>query len=137
MPYICKPKKKTRIQSPYKHDNISQKYYNTPQWKNLRNSYIREYPICEVCNMLNITEDYNPVKPSEEVHHIIPFLSMATDEERKDTLLDEDNLIALCKKHHRDIHANRINLGNLIMKAEEKTNKNRRELFYSKTPIII
>ena len=84
---------------PYKHENnVSGKYYNTKQWKNLRNYYIRRNPLCEICLSKGI------VKPANEVHHIRPFLSGRTDEERWQLLTDEDNLQSLCYKCHDEVH---------------------------------
>ena len=84
---------------PYKHENnVSGKYYNTKQWKNLRNYYIRRNPLCEICLSKGI------VRPAEEVHHRHPFLLGGTDEERWQLLTDEDNLQSLCKKCHDEVH---------------------------------
>lgn len=86
-------------QVPYKHDNEpSSDYYNTKGWKLLRNSYIREHPLCERCLKLGLTT------PSEEVHHLKPFMSGATPYERSAMLLDSNNLIAVCKPCHYYYH---------------------------------
>lgn len=85
--------------TPYIHENnISSKYYNSKQWKNLRNYYIRRNPLCEICLNKGI------VKAAEEVHHIRPFLSGKTDEERYKLLTDESNLMSLCIPCHKEIH---------------------------------
>jgi len=73
-------------------------FYNTPQWKNLRNRYIREHPYCQMC-----LEDGHVVE-AEEVHHIKPFLEGTTEEEKWSLLTDEDNLMSLCKDHHHQVH---------------------------------
>ena len=84
---------------PYKHENnVSGKYYNTKQWKNLRNYYIRRNPLCEICLSKGI------VKPANEVHHKRPFLLGRTDEERWQLLTDEDNLQSLCYACHDEVH---------------------------------
>ena len=84
---------------PYKHENNkSHLYYNTKQWKNLRNYYIRRNPLCEICLSKGI------VKPAEEVHHIRPFMMGTTDEERYKLLTDEDNLMSLCRECHDEVH---------------------------------
>lgn len=84
---------------PYKHENnISGKYYNTKQWKNLRNYYIRRHPLCEICLSKGI------VKPANEVHHLRKFLDGKTDEERWQLLTSEDNLMSLCYECHDEIH---------------------------------
>lgn len=90
---------------PYKHENnISGKYYNTKQWKNLRNYYIRRNPLCEICLSKGI------VKEANEVHHIQPFLDGKTDEERWKLLTDEDNLMSLCYECHDEIHRKMKNI---------------------------
>ena len=43
------------------------KYYGSKLWHSLRNSYIREHPLCEECLAKGI------VTPAEHVHHITPF----------------------------------------------------------------
>lgn len=129
MPTIYKPKKKVKLYLPYKHDDRGAKYYNTPQWKNLRNSYIREHPLCEVCLMLGKLQGEMNVKDAQEIHHVVPFLSKVDEEERWDTLLDRDNLIALCTKHHKDIHAHRIDLTLLEEELWATEHMDRRDLF--------
>ena len=43
---------------------LRHKYYNTPEWKKLRETYIKEHPLCEDC--LN----EGKVVPAEDIHHI-------------------------------------------------------------------
>lgn len=82
---------------PYVHgDADGAKYYNSKYWKNLRNQFIREHPLCYDC----ILEGKST--PAEECHHIRPFYSGETDEERWRLLLDPENLVSLCQRcHHR------------------------------------
>ena len=85
-------------ETPYIHNNVSAKYYNSKQWHNLRNYYIRRHPLCEICLSKGI------VKAAEEVHHKIPYLRGNTDEERWKLLTDEDNLQSLCCECHDEVH---------------------------------
>ena len=78
------------------------KYYNSKAWYTLRNSYIREHPLCEEC----LAKD--KIKPAEEVHHIIPFSQGANQEERWELLLDTDNLISLCHDCHKEKHKDHL-----------------------------
>ena len=78
--------------------NRSAKYYNNKGWRILRNPYIRSHPLCEMC----LKE--GKVTPAEHVHHIRNFLSGTTEGERLHLLLDQDNLQALCRKHHLEVH---------------------------------
>lgn len=102
MPTINKNKIKPK-QIPYRHESrdISSKYYNSKQWKNLRNYYIRRNPLCEICLSKGI------VKAAEEVHHIKFILGGKTEEERWERLTDENNLMSLCISCHHEIHNKR------------------------------
>ena len=96
MAWITKPKKKREK----RFNNRSAEYYNTKYWKALRNSYIRQHPLCERCLSLG------KVTPAEHVHHIIPFLTGTTKQERFKLLLDNTNLMSLCVPCHKWIHNN-------------------------------
>lgn len=99
MPTINKLKKVKEKQVPYKHEGKrGSKFYNTIQWKNLRNRYIKEHPFCEICESKGI------VKLAEEVHHKEEFLKGTTEEDKWNLLLDEDNLMSLCSDCHHEIH---------------------------------
>ena len=76
-------------------------YYNSQYWKRLRNSYIRLHPICQMCALENRST------PAEQVHHRIPFMTGKTEEERWNLLLNPDNLMSLCIRHHKEIHNNK------------------------------
>lgn len=92
----------TRLKDINKHtshnENQSAKYYNSKQWRMLRNSYIRLHPLCEVC----LKND--KVTPAEHVHHKQEFLRGITDEQRWNLLLDKDNLMSVCRECHKEIH---------------------------------
>lgn len=103
MPTLNKPKKKVHLVSPYKHRKRSQKYYNTKRWKNLRNSYIKRNPLCVCC-----LEHFGKVTEATEVHHRTPFLRGITEEQKEELLLDEKNLMSVCKKCHLAIHNGEI-----------------------------
>ena len=99
MPTINKNKKIREKPTQYKHEgNQGSKYYNTKQWNNLRNRYIKEHPFCEMCL------EEGKVKLAEQVHHKTEFLSGLTEEERWQLLTDEDNLQSLCSECHHKIH---------------------------------
>lgn len=80
------------------HNNISAQFYNTSRWHNLRDSYIKQHPFCEMC------EEKGIVKLAEQVHHKIEFMKGITDEEKWKLLTDEDNLMSLCAECHKQIH---------------------------------
>lgn len=99
MPTINRTVKVKQPKQVYQHTRQSQPYYNTLQWKNLRNSYIKEHPFCQYC-----MDKYNRVRLAEEVHHKLEILSGVTEEERMEILLDRDNLMSVCRECHLEIH---------------------------------
>lgn len=76
----------------------SAKYYGSKAWKDLRNAYITQHPLCENC-MLE-----GRATAAEEVHHKKPFLTGITDDDKWLLLLDPSNLTPLCKECHHKIH---------------------------------
>lgn len=97
MPTIKKRERPARVR--FKHaDNDGSKYYNSMYWKRLRNAYIREHPLCEMCLLDRKTT------AAAEVHHIVPFMQGDTDDERWELLLDPDNLMPLCESCHHKVH---------------------------------
>lgn len=61
------------------------------EWRRVRDRYITEHPLCEVCKKLGF------IRIAEEVHHILPLGQGGTH--------NEDNLMALCKSCHSSITA--------------------------------
>ena len=100
MPYINKTPRKEKTKRS-KHSNQSARYYNSHQWKLLRNYYITTHPLCEQCLANGIS------RSAEEVHHQTEILSGKTDAERWQILLDETQLISLCRDCHMKIHGER------------------------------
>ena len=62
-------------------------------WKRIRDSYVQQHPLCEVC------QKDGRLVATEEVHHKVPLSEGGTHA--------RDNLIALCKSCHARIHAER------------------------------
>lgn len=79
-------------------NNTSAIYYQSKQWKNLRSWYIRRHPLCECCLSKGI------VKSAIDIHHVHPFMSATTEVGKWNLLLNEDNLMALCKDCHIEAH---------------------------------
>lgn len=67
-------------------------------WKRIRDKYISEHPICEMCIAKSYYIPYYAIKPATEVHHIIPLCEHGTSK--------PSNLMALCSKCHAEIHYN-------------------------------
>ena len=93
--------KKTKKETNQRNENTAsremrRKAYNNPEWRKLRDIYIKEHPLCEDCL------DKGKVVPAEDVHHIrSPFQN---GECNKALLLDYNNLMALCKQCHNKRH---------------------------------
>ena len=96
-------RKKKKIQEPV---SISQKIYNSKQWKQLRNSYIKEFPLCQSCL------EKGKITPAEQIHHRVPFLSGTTQAEIEVLAYDWDNLESLCKECHLEKHKKLGGYGN-------------------------
>lgn len=70
--------------------------YNSTAWKKLRDTYYKSHPICEKCLEKGV------ITPAEDIHHIrSPFRNGVIN---YGLLLDPDNLMAVCKKCHQEIH---------------------------------
>lgn len=102
MPFLNKPKR--RFAPKYKkHDKQGeiQKIYNTSKWKKIRQSYLMEHPLCEVC----LSNDV--VTEAFDVHHIREISNGDTFEEMLDIAYNSDNLMSVCRSCHSQIHKNR------------------------------
>ncbi len=73
-------------------------YYNLPQWKGLRDTKLRESPICECCN------SHGYIREATEVHHIIPWTRGRDERHKQELFFNYDNLMSLCNKCHKLIH---------------------------------
>lgn len=92
-----KTKKETNQRNQTTSREVRMKAYNNTEWKHLRNTYIKEHPLCEMCL------EKGKVVPAEDIHHKqSPFKNGDVDFNK---LLDYDNLQALCKECHGNIHA--------------------------------
>lgn len=75
---------------------LRRKAYQSPSWRKLRNNFIKQNPCCADCLSKGV------VKPAEDIHHIkSPFKN---NEVNYALLLDEKNLVQLCKACHAARH---------------------------------
>lgn len=96
---IPNKRKLNKIHNTKENNLIHSTIYNTSTWKKLRISYLTNNPVCEKCKD----------RLAIDVHHII-YLSIAGNiTELKRLGFDENNLMAVCKDCHKEIH-NNINL---------------------------
>lgn len=98
MPYINLPKKtkenKRNENTPMR--ELRKKAYNTTAWRNLREAYMKQNPLCEECLKKG------KVTPASSVHHIkSPFKG---GELNKVLFLDYNNLQSICHECHAEIH---------------------------------
>ena len=71
---------------------------NSWKWQCLRASYLADHPVCEICAANDRT------RPATEVHHRIPVESGITEMRMTQLAYDVENLQALCRDCHHDIH---------------------------------
>lgn len=99
--------KKEKKELGYKKSKEWSEFYGSRAWDKLRNWYINLHPLCENCMTFGFTT------PAEHVHHITPFRTGTTKEDKWDLFLDPTNLMALCSDCHHKIH-NKINETGII-----------------------
>ena len=81
-------------------ERLRKKLYNNRKWREIRDAYLVEHPLCERCLESGVTS------PTQEIHHKhSPFKEGLSENERYQLLLDWDNLEALCKPCHLHEHA--------------------------------
>ena len=99
MPQINKieRKKKTYERKETDMRKLRQQAYQNSTWRKLRDTYMHKHPLCEECLK------QGKVTPAEDIHHKkSPFKG---GEINYNLLLDPENLMALCKDCHGNLHA--------------------------------
>ena len=99
-----KREKEEKFRNTY-HDKQYHNYYGSKAWKQLREWYINQQPLCE--NHLR----YNIYKSGEEVHHVHFISDGKNQEECYSLLLDPSNLVTLCTDCHKLLHSQARNKG--------------------------
>ena len=87
------------VTSTKKFNNISNKYYNTTNWRTLRQHILNEQIFCQDCLK------QSRYVQATDVHHIIPFMSGLTTLEQYILFNDPNNLVALCDSCHHKRHS--------------------------------
>lgn len=98
MPTINRSTRKKYYQKKDKSELIYKNVYNTRLWRSIRESYIINHPLCEKCL------EHGKISPTEEVHHVIPISTADDVLKMKELGFDYNNLMALCKDCHHQIH---------------------------------
>lgn len=100
--------KKRNIEEASKRRNSRwNRYYQSRQWKQLRQWKITNFPICEM------HAKYGIIIPATSIHHKKPFGLGQTEYEKWQLLLDPSNLISCCESCHDEFHRQ--------LKAQHKT----------------
>ena len=117
MPYLKKYKKPNKNKSKDKKDDI----YNSSRWKTLRLNYLQHHPLCEICEAIGETT------LADDVHHKDSFNHYYGDERIKKAF-EYNNLMALCRQHHCELHkGNKTTYGFDIKKyLKQKNGKERK-----------
>lgn len=95
MPTIYKPKRQRSNEGKRKERMT---IYNTARWRELRILKLKQNPLCEVCLTKSV------IKPADDVHHIISFMSTEDFVQRRFLAFDFNNLMSLCDQCHQEIH---------------------------------
>ena len=78
-----------------------QSMYSKAEYRKLRDWYYQCHPICEDCAKLGLTT------PSKDIHHVMsPYDPNISPAESYRRLMDENNLVSLCRYHHNLRHGN-------------------------------
>lgn len=83
-------------------------FYQSKSWRDLRNrKWADADGLCEICR-----KD-GKVKAAREIHHIVPI------EEDLSKALQYNNLLALCSKHHNEMHSRISNMKKFLNEFEK------------------
>lgn len=95
MAYIYKPQKKKQTDSAKQQKR--RKIYNSKIWQDMRQSYLQNHPLCEVCEM------EGKIKLAEHCHHLDSFVNY-DGMEMMNKAYDSNNLCSVCADCHNRIH---------------------------------
>lgn len=80
------------------HSRLYVKIMNSKEWRRVRDQYLSEHPLCELCK----ADGYYRV--AQCVHHLQEVESGRTEQECWDIATRVANLQALCYEHHGKVH---------------------------------
>ena len=87
---------------------IYQKLINSYKWQLLRKKKFIANPLCELCLAAG------QVRPTEEVHHVVPVESGKDEVEMRRLAYDYNNLQSLCKECHARVHAKEVEVNSEV-----------------------
>lgn len=99
MPTIYRPKKRSSTEG-NAYTEARRKVYQTKRWARLRSAKFAADPLCELC----LRKEPPVIRPAEDVHHIVSFMTVTDPLKRKTLAYDYENLQSLCKECHQKIH---------------------------------
>ena len=94
MAWIKLPDKKKDTRPPTQDKKDRLKFYNSRDWRILRQKKIKESPLCEYCL------SKGRVEPAREIHHLQKWFPFKTEEVRWNMFTDWDNLYSVCSSCH-------------------------------------
>ena len=99
MPTIPRLRDKKRPQSYRKRQR--QSMYSKAEYRKLRDWYYQCHPICEDCQRIGLLTE------AKDIHHVMsPYDPNISPAESYRRLMDENNLVSLCRYHHNLRHGN-------------------------------
>lgn len=99
MPTIPRLRDKKRPQSYRKQQR--QSMYSKSEYRKLRDWYYQCHPICEDCQRIGLLTE------AKDIHHVMsPYDPNISPAESYRRLMDENNLVSLCRYHHNLRHGN-------------------------------
>ena len=99
MPTIPRLRDKKRPQSYRKRQR--QSMYSKSEYRKLRDWYYQCHPICEDCQRIGLLTE------AKDIHHVMsPYDPNISPAESYRRLMDENNLVSLCRYHHNLRHGN-------------------------------
>ena len=99
MPTIPRPRDIKRPQSYRKQQR--QSMYSKAEYRKLRDWYYQCHPICEDCQRIGLLTE------AKDIHHVMsPYDPNISPAESYRRLMDENNLVSLCRYHHNLRHGN-------------------------------
>ena len=99
MPTIPRLRDKKKASSYRKQQR--QSMYSKAEYRKLRDWYYQCHPICEDCQRIGL------LTPSRDIHHVMsPYDPNISPAESYRRLIDENNLVSLCRYHHNLRHGN-------------------------------
>ena len=99
MPTIPRLRDTKRPQSYRKRQR--QSMYSKAEYRKLRDWYYQCHPICEDCQRIGLLTE------AKDIHHVLsPYDQNISPAESYRRLMDENNLVSLCRYHHNLRHGN-------------------------------